>query len=279
LEAAARKFAEAGWSIEIVDTQRKGDAQRLARKAALSGSSVVFACGGDGTANDVANGLAATESAMSLIPAGLTNVFAREMGVPTEPEKALEALTNGRLRKVDVGTADGRRFLLQAGIGFDAEVIRSVTPAEKHTFGKAAFIAKGVKALFSRRAKKTELMVDGRPAEPNLFWLMLANSASYAGVKVAEDTAAEDGRLTSYLVEGEGPLTAVSSAASVLLNRASESDNVAVDKVEQIEVSTPGLPVHADGEDLGDTPMRFGVEPHALPLLVPKTEGEEGPSN
>jgi diacylglycerol kinase family enzyme len=194
--------------------------------------------------------------------------------VPNDPEKAMEVLTNGQRREVDVGTADGRRFLLQAGIGFDAEVIRSVKPAEKRRFGRAAFVLKGARALFSRRATKTELVVDGRRGKPDLFWMLLANSPTYAGIKVAEEDSVEDGRLTSYVIEGAGPLSVVSSAASVVMQRTSEAENVSEAKVEQVEIKTPGLAVHADGEDLGDTPMVFGVEPHALPLLVPEPTDE-----
>ncbi len=129
LEAAAASLTDE-WRIEIWNTLVKGDAEHLAREAAEAGFDVVFACGGDGTANEVANGLAGTRATFGLIRGGLTNVLADELEIPEDLEAAVGVLRDGQVRHIDVGLANGRRFLLQAGVGFDASVVRAVSPGQ-----------------------------------------------------------------------------------------------------------------------------------------------------
>src|SRR3989304_1812539 len=98
-----------------------------AREAAATGAAVVFACGGDGTLNEVANGLVGSESTLGALRGGMGNVFAKEGGVPRSPEAALRLLVEGERRRIDLGVAgtgdggQGRHFVLMAGVGFDAE--------------------------------------------------------------------------------------------------------------------------------------------------------------
>ena len=278
LQESASAMLALGWQVSVVDTRQKGHARRLARMAAKTGVSVVFACGGDGTANEVANGLAGTQTALALIHGGLTNVLAKELGVPSSPQEAIQLLTEGEIRRIDVGTANGRKFLLQVGIGFDADIIRSVSPDAKRTWGKAAFVMRGLNQLLQRHAEPTEISVDGEPKKSNLFWLVLANTPNYAGLRIARDGVLDDGRLDAFTLEGDGPLHTVTSAAKVILNRTEEATDLESNQVEHFQlehlvVETPGLAVHADGEDLGDTPMTFGVQPKALRILLPPEGG------
>ncbi|HEV2088616.1 MAG TPA: diacylglycerol kinase family protein [Cryptosporangiaceae bacterium] len=124
--------------LEVVQTRRRGHAADLARRAAKDGVDVVVALGGDGTVNEVVNGLLTdgpgpTVPALGVVPGGSTNVFARSIGIPREPVEAigllLEALQAGRTRTIGLGRADDRWFTFCAGLGLDAEVIRRVERA------------------------------------------------------------------------------------------------------------------------------------------------------
>src|SRR5687768_15619252 len=100
------------WQVELKATRRAGHATELAAEASLSGKKVAFACGGDGTVNEVVNGLAGGSCALGLVRGGMGNVFAKEIGVPRRLEQALQLLVNGETRRFDLGMAGRRYFLL-----------------------------------------------------------------------------------------------------------------------------------------------------------------------
>src|SRR2546423_10009403 len=114
----------------MVETNRRGHATRLAQGAANEGVDVVVCLGGDGTLNEVANGLAGTRTALAPLPGGSTNVFARTIGLPNDPIEAtgvlLDGLSNDRIERVGLGSVNGRYFLFHVGIGFDAVVVKQV---------------------------------------------------------------------------------------------------------------------------------------------------------
>ena len=126
LEEAAKAFQAEGWQIDVHVTQAPGHATQIAREAAEAGYDVVFSCGGDGTINEVVNGIACTQTALGVLRGGMGDVFGREVGISRAPEEALKVLRDGERRRFDIVKANERYFLLIAGIGFDAEVVRAV---------------------------------------------------------------------------------------------------------------------------------------------------------
>ncbi|HEY3142561.1 MAG TPA: diacylglycerol kinase family protein [Acidimicrobiales bacterium] len=125
-----QKALSADHDVTLAETSRRGHATRLAQGAAASGIEAVVVLGGDGTVNEAANGLAGTDCALATVPGGSTNVFARTIGLPNDPIEAtgllLEALGRGSIRKVGLGSVNGRYFLFHTGVGFDAEVVAQV---------------------------------------------------------------------------------------------------------------------------------------------------------
>ena len=131
-DPVARVAAElsADHEVNVVETNRRGHATRLAQGAANDGVDVVVCLGGDGTLNEVANGLAGTDTALAPLPGGSTNVFARTIGLPNDPIEAtgalLDALAHDRIGDVGLGMVNGRYFLFHVGMGFDAAVVAQV---------------------------------------------------------------------------------------------------------------------------------------------------------
>jgi diacylglycerol kinase family enzyme len=125
-----QKALSADHEVQVAETSRRDHATRLAQGAAAEGVEVVVALGGDGTLNEAANGLLGTSTALAPLPGGSTNVFARTIGLPNDPIEAtsvlLDALGTDSIRRVGVGTANGRCFLFHVGIGYDAEVVHQV---------------------------------------------------------------------------------------------------------------------------------------------------------
>src|SRR5687768_11921903 len=124
------KALSADHTVEVAETSRRGHATRLAQGAAADGVDVVVVLGGDGTLNEAANGLAGSSTALAPLPGGSTNVFARTIGLPDDPVEAtqllLEALAAGSIRRVGLGSVNGRYFLFHVGMGFDAAVVQQV---------------------------------------------------------------------------------------------------------------------------------------------------------
>ena len=116
--------------VELVETNRRGHATRFAHDAARRGVDVVVGFGGDGTLNEVATGIAGTDTALGALPGGSTNVFARTIGLPNDPLAAVELLANGidagDLRPIGLGQVNGRFFCFHTGVGYDAAVVATV---------------------------------------------------------------------------------------------------------------------------------------------------------
>src|SRR5436190_6170647 len=125
-----QKALSADHEVTASETSRRGHASRLAQGAAADGVDVVVVLGGDGTLNEAANGLAGTTTALGVLPGGSTNVFARTIGMSNDPVEAtgelLAALFRGSLRRIALGSVNGRYFLFHVGIGFDAAVVAQV---------------------------------------------------------------------------------------------------------------------------------------------------------
>jgi diacylglycerol kinase family enzyme len=130
VRVVVQRRLSAAHEVTVVETGRRGHATRLAHGAARAGADVVVGFGGDGTLNEVANGLVGSSTALAALPGGSTNVFARSLGLPNEPvaatEALLAALAERRIERVGLGSANDRYFLFHVGVGFDAAVVEQV---------------------------------------------------------------------------------------------------------------------------------------------------------
>lgn len=275
LEAAA-KAAAPEWEVEICATESPGHGTRLAREAAVSGARAAFACGGDGTVNEVVNGLADSECALGVLRGGMGDVYAKEVGLSRRPEQALRAQLEGERRRFDLGTANGRYFLLMAGVGFDAEVVRDVPDGAKRRLGSTSYALWGAKLLPGYRPRRVKVVADGEEREAELFWLLLGNTRSYGGIiDITGKALVDDGRLDAYMFEGRGFAWEAWTALRLALRRQDGAKGVTFRRVRELCVETPGLAVQADGEYLGETPTTFAVASQALDVLLPRGKGRK----
>jgi diacylglycerol kinase family enzyme len=182
-------YANVGTELEIAETDERGHGVELAAQAMRAGTDVVVALGGDGTINEVVNGLLADGihqgvPALGVVPAGSTNVFARALGLPNDPIEAtgalLEALRSGSRRRVSLGQADDRYFAFAAGMGFDAAIVAGVE--DRRRTGKRSthllYAREGVRAFFraDRRHPKVHVdLPDGTTLE-DVYFAIVANT-------------------------------------------------------------------------------------------------------
>lgn len=263
----------------VTVTQERGDAERAARAAAGDGYDAVLAAGGDGTVNEVVNGLLAAGGAggalpLGLVPLGTQNVLASELGLPADPDATLALLRAGRTRRMDVGLAGGRHFVLMAGFGFDAQVVGEVLRPVKALLGPAAYALAAAGALAKYRSTHIRLRLDGEEVRSEAFLVVVANAASYAyrQIKLAPFAALDDGWLDVCVFErARGDRVGFASQMmAVLVRRHLRDPRVRYYRGKHLVLeSDPPIQGQMDGDRFGGTPIEISVVPSALPVFVP----------
>ncbi len=169
IERAVSILKSSGLEVEARLTSAKGDAESFAREAAARTGALVIAAGGDGTYNEVANGLVHSDTPLAILPLGTTSVLARELGIPLSPDQAIEIALSGTVETVHMGRISfnpppsakarnekpegqrSRHFLLMAGIGYDGDAVYNVNETIKKYSGKMAYIASGIVSIINYR--------------------------------------------------------------------------------------------------------------------------------
>ena len=256
----------------MVTTQRGGQATEIARDAASRGVDVVAVHGGDGTINEVINGIAGGTAALGVLPGGTANVWAKETGIVKDPVRAMQQLVQGRCQRVDLGVANGRYFLLMAGVGLDALIVERTAPALKRRTGAAAYVLAGIVTALRTRPWTADMRIDGvESRDVPLYWMLAGNTRSYGGLTdIMYRARADDGLLDVGVMHRGGPLRLLDATARVFFNRHDRTKNVDYLTARVAEVLTPGIPVQIDGERAGETPIRFEIAPLALTAIVPR---------
>ena len=268
---------------EMLLTQERGDAEAAAYRAASQPGDfdAVLVAGGDGTVNEVVNGLlrgqpeGAPPLPLGLVPMGTQNVLAQELRIPQSNLPAIaEMLRAGRTRLVDVGKAGERYFLLMAGLGFDAAVVGDVLRPVKELIGPAAYAFALVGALAKYHSTSICLKLDDEEVRSEAFLIVVANAASYAyrQLRVAPFASLDDGWLDICVFE-RAPSDRFGFATQMmaaLVRRHLRDPRVRYYRARHIEIhSTPPISVQLDGDMHGQTPLRLEVVPRVLSVFVP----------
>jgi diacylglycerol kinase (ATP) len=273
LDRVATLWRNLGWQVQIVATTAPGDATSKAQIAAQSGYNAVVAAGGDGTVNEVMNGLVGTETALAVLPLGTVNIWAREMGLSMDMLKAAESLAQSELTKIDVGMAGNRYFLLMAGIGFDAAVTATVRAEEKKLLGAIAYVKQAIQVAWNFRGVRLKLKIDGKRVRGKILMVVIGNSQLYGGVvKFTAHATIDDGLLDICVIKGRGMLSAPRRLVSIFARHYNRDPLVQYYQGKQIEIRGKRgkhLPIQVDGDYLGKTTMSFRVVPDSLWIMVP----------
>jgi diacylglycerol kinase (ATP) len=273
LDRVANLWRDRGWQVEIAATTAPGDATRRAQQAAEAGYNAVVAAGGDGTVNEVMNGLVGTSTALGVLPLGTVNIWAREMGLSMDMLKAAAILAESKLTRIDVGMAGNRYFLLMAGIGFDAAVTATVNTEEKKRLGALAYIKQALQVAWNFRGTRPKLKIDGKRVRGKILMVTIGNSQLYGGVvKFTAHATIDDGLLDICVIKGEGMLSAPRRLISIFARHYNRDPQVQYYRGRSIEIRGKRgkqLPIQVDGDYLGQTPMTFRVVPNSLTILMP----------
>ncbi len=258
IEKARACLQRRGASVELVLTTARGDARRAASEARASGADLVVAAGGDGTLNEVVNGLAPSAIPLALIPLGTANVFALEAQIPFDIEGACEIALAGTPRPICLGVAGQTRFVLMAGIGFDAQVVYGLDLRLKRLTGKLAYILGGIAALCRRPLPALEV-VDEDGAVHRGYGAIVSNCRLYAGrgFSFAPNASPLIDRLDVCLFRRRGRLGLLGYAVTVLSGRSPLPPAALCLQGREFTLKGEGIPVQIDGDYLGRLPMTF----------------------
>lgn len=280
LPAVVSHLEEHGWRSTLHLTERPGEATELARRACDDGLDAVFVVGGDGTVNEVINGLAEGSVALGVLPGGTGNVWAKGLGLPTRSPlhpsplvESVRALVPGTVRRIDLGKSNGRYFLQWTGLGLDAEVTYALEPRTRRQrrLGAAAYIVAGLTIAANMAGIRSRITIDGHRIYSRSILIVISNSQLYGGsVRIATDARLDDGLLDVDVFTGTGFSSAVRTTLGVItgLHVHDPRHSVHLGRTIHIQTDKP-MPIHVDGEPFGLTPLECEVVPHALSVIIP----------
>jgi diacylglycerol kinase (ATP) len=274
-EALREKFARLG-ACEIKTTAEPGDAEKFAHEVLNDGCELIISAGGDGTLNEVINGIAEQNSParVGIVPLGTGNDFARSIGLPTKIDDCIELIARNHAKAIDLVrvTSDEVRYFVNVSAGgFSGLVDEKLTPEIKKTWGPLAYLRSAAAALPELRAYKTTIVFDEKETiAMNLYNVIVANGRYVAGgIPVAPEAIVNDGLVDVFLIPEKpaGELTML--VAQVLLGKHSGNDAIVYRRAAKVAVnSKPGMWFNVDGELVGNEPALFEVMAGAMQFIV-----------
>ncbi|OEH93383.1 diacylglycerol kinase [Bacillus solimangrovi] len=274
LPSVLQILEEAGFETSCHATTGAGSATREAKLAVEREFDVVIAAGGDGTINEVVNGLAELPKRpkLGIIPAGTTNDFARAVGIPRAIDKACEIIAQGHTEPIDIGRVNGHYFINIAGGGRLTELTYEVPSKLKTVLGQLAYYLKGVEMLPSLKPVPARIEYDGKLFEGEVMLFLVANTNSVGGFeKLAPDASMNDGMFDLLILEKTNIADFVRIASQALRGEHLNDKRIIYSKANRIKVYTEEkMQLNLDGEYGGVLPGEFVNLYHHLEMFVPK---------
>ena len=268
-EALAAALRGRGIDTEIHFTQCAGDATARAAAATAEGWDGLVAIGGDGTVNEVLNGMQDPGLGLGVLPVGTANVLAKELRLPRHPVAAAALLATGQRRELAVGLADGRRFLLFCGVGIDGAVVRRLAAVRTGTLGKHKWLGPIVHTV--RHWPRFELaatFADGCRLD-GLSEVLVTRVRNYGGVvSLVRDIDVGSGRLHVLCFRQRSRRAWIWLGARALCRRLREGPSLVVRHTTAVQIDG-AAPMQIDGDDGGDAPVQVTLSPRRALLFAP----------
>ncbi|NBT90991.1 MAG: diacylglycerol kinase family lipid kinase [Verrucomicrobia bacterium] len=254
----AARMTKLAPEARIFLTENPGDGERLAKEAVAQGFQIIVAAGGDGTVNEVLNGIDPAKCALGILPVGTMNVLALELGISPDLERAL----------VDLGYANGRRFLQLAGVGLDAEVVRKTHPEAKRAWGPWSYLLTVAQVTV---APAPHLRVKTAGQEFHGAMVLIGNGRHYGGpFRFFPKADMADGKLDVCIFPKSGPLDLLWYLQGVLIGGPESLPEVKYLQVPELTVEADKkVALEVDGEYGGETPVTFRLEKKGVEVIVP----------
>jgi len=272
-----------GHSVEVFTTKAKGDAFLRASEEDVGRFGVVCALGGDGTLNEVINGVIEKDIAVLPVPVGLSNVLARQMSATRDVTRIVELLESGKTYTIDLIEAsfEGRRrcAVAMAGAGFDADVVTRIARSRSSHLGFPGYVPPIACSLLSR-SRPFRIVADGIEVTSRATYLVVGNVRYYGGpFHITVKASPRDGKMDILYGEGLSPTGVILFYCSVLTGTHLRHRGIHYLQCRRLEVRPAGKEaarLHIDGEAVGSIPCSFKVLPRRLRLVVPLEEEGSG---
>ncbi len=274
IEDICSQLRSKGLEVELVTTTEPGDATRIAADARRQGICDVIVAGGDGTINEALQGLIGTGARLAILPRGTANVLARELGMPLNCKSAADVIVRANTRRIHVGcalderSAAKRYFLLMAGIGLDASVVRRVHPGLKKRFGKGAFWFSGLSSLADWKPRPFRIEVEGESFTAT--FATIGKAARYGGdLTVTPRARLDQPDFEICIIETRSRLRYL-YLLSHAMRRGVPRGRRGVHFLSATRARATGdAAVQVDGELIGSLPMTFEIAAESIEVIVP----------
>jgi diacylglycerol kinase (ATP) len=279
LNPAARSERARRWRARVEQLARGavlcatsciGEAQSLARRAALEGYEKIVAAGGDGTINEVVNGLAGTDAALGLLPIGTVNVFATELQLPgARLDECWKIICAGRTRSIDLPNANGKHFVQLAGIGLDAQAVKETSARLKRSFGPLSYLISAAQ-IASRTPPRLRVESENAGGNKGSF-VLIGNGRLYGGpFPFFKRARIDDGLLDVLVFKRVGYFEIIRYLQDVIFSSSINLPEVEYFQTTRLRVSSAEeVPVEIDGELIGICPVEFQMGERPLRVLAP----------
>lgn len=280
-ETLDRVFAEQEGSYNLHRTEPDEDLGATVQAALQDGYDLIAAAGGDGTVSQVADGLVGGNIPLGIFPAGTGNVLAQELEIPNDAEAAAHLLLGeNRLRRVDGMQINEHIYLLHIGVGVTSQTMDSTAQESKRRFGNAAYLWEGLKRLFGQQPEKFRLEIDGQRVTARAIEIGVTNTRTAGGKPFnwGEGVAVDDGQVRVCIIRARSILDYLQTFFDLATGQTDRSRHIrCFDAREAIRIESADgpLPVQADGEMLGETPVEITIIPQAVQIIMPSAEAEK----
>ena len=251
-------------------TSEAGDARDIAAEAVREGFEVIIAAGGDGTLNEVVNGIGGSSVRLGILPVGTMNVFATELGIPQgNLERAWSVIEQGKVVEVDLPKANDTHFIQLAGVGLDAEVVRKTTADSKRALGPLSYLLTLVQVAAHKPSRVMLEAEGGRISEGS--FALIGNGRLYGGpFPVFQRASLFDGLLDVLVFQNQSHWDVVRYFQAIAFGTHPQLPDVEYFQTSTLRVTSSGdVPVELDGEVAGMLPCLFSVNSQKLRVLAP----------
>lgn len=269
-----KRFKEKGRSYEIYLTKGPKDAIQAAKRAAKT-FDILVAIGGDGTVNEVVNGMAGSDAILGTLPAGTGNDYARALGFPQDLEEACSLFFQGEIKDLDLGVVLNHYFVNCVGVGFDGTVAYYANRGSKYLKGFWVYILAILKSLVTYKAVEMEIQLDGRSISLSPTLIAVGIGQSYGGgMNILPNAITDDGLFDICVIQETGRLKTLFTFPRVINGRHLPMREVEVYRSQEVKLtmSSP-VKLHIEGEVFSAKDLHFTMIPKGIKVLHPPKEG------
>ncbi|HUB67106.1 MAG TPA: diacylglycerol kinase family protein [Candidatus Methylacidiphilales bacterium] len=254
----------------IKTTGAPGDAEAQAERAVEQGYETIVAAGGDGTINEVVNGIGLAPVTLGILPMGTVNVFALEMGIPFNLERAWKVIREHHVRAIDLANANGHLFVQMAGVGLDAQIVQRNSRHVKHMLGPLSYLLTATQVA-AEKPPRLYVSAEGRSTVEGSF-VLVGNGRFYGGpFSLFNEAHLQDGLLDVCVFKSMNYLALIRYFRGALFGSLSKFSDVHYFKARRLLVkANQTVPLEADGELAGYSPVEFSIRRRRLRVLVPR---------